>query len=136
MGLSRVGLTLGFPHFGSAHSLQVETFLADRLLDKSLLFLKDIIKFYLVYNTFIVSETLFWFYNTIMMLLNTSLNLRNDFSLGHPGSVALSLARSLESSSSKHVIFLNSAIRYLDDFQVYYEIVFKKTFTTSRSISR
>ena len=131
-----MSLTLGFPHFGPAHSYQVESFLKDKLLDKRLFFLKDIIKFYLVYNNFIVSETLLWFYNTIVMLLSASLNLKNDFSLGHSGTVAFYLARSLESSSSKHVIFLNSAIRYLDDFQVYYEIVFKKTFTTSRSISR
>lgn len=95
-------------------------------MDKSSLFLKDTIKFNLVCDTFIAPETTFWFYNMIMVLLNVSIILKNVFSLGYSGGLAFNLARSLESSSFNHVIFLNSAIRYLYDFQVYYEIVFKK----------
>lgn len=56
---------VGFPNFGCMCSPQVKIFLVDKLSDKSLLFLKDTIKFNLVCNTFIAFETTFCFYNML-----------------------------------------------------------------------
>lgn len=80
-------------------------------MDKSLLFFKDIIKFYLVCNIFIVFEIIFWFWNMITAFLNFSINLKNDFSLGYFGGLVFYVVESLELFSFRYVMFFRKCFR-------------------------